>query len=88
MKRLQKDVLDHKPDLVTVMFGLNDIVRVPQPERPGELDGFANQMYALAKRMKARGLDVGNRRMADLGAELEGLAVRAKKASASDRRSG
>lgn len=27
--RLQKDVLDHKPDLVTVMFGLNDMVRVP-----------------------------------------------------------
>ncbi|MGE5192491.1 MAG: SGNH/GDSL hydrolase family protein [Deltaproteobacteria bacterium] len=29
LKRLQKDVLDHKPDLVTVMFGLNDMVRVP-----------------------------------------------------------
>ncbi|MCY2966902.1 MAG: GDSL-type esterase/lipase family protein, partial [Planctomycetota bacterium] len=27
--RLQKDVLDHKPQLVTVMFGLNDMVRVP-----------------------------------------------------------
>ncbi len=29
LKRLQKDVLDHKPDLVTVMLGLNDMVRVP-----------------------------------------------------------
>jgi len=29
LKRLQTDVLDHKPDLVTVMFGLNDMVRVP-----------------------------------------------------------
>jgi lysophospholipase L1-like esterase len=29
LKRLQSDVLDHKPDLVTVMFGLNDMVGVP-----------------------------------------------------------
>ena len=27
LKRMQKDVLAHKPDLVTVMFGLNDMVR-------------------------------------------------------------
>ena len=32
LQRLQKDVLDHKPDLVTVMFALNDMVRVPIPE--------------------------------------------------------
>ncbi len=32
LKRLQKDVLDHKPDLVTVMFGLNDMVRVPMAD--------------------------------------------------------
>ncbi|NLX99340.1 MAG: hypothetical protein GXY83_24650 [Rhodopirellula sp.] len=30
LNRLQKDVLDHKPDLVTIMFGLNDMVRVPK----------------------------------------------------------
>jgi len=53
-------------------------VRVPRPERPGELDRYANQMYALAKEMKTRGLDIGSRCMADLGAELEGLALRAK----------
>ena len=57
-------------------------VRVPRPERPGELDAFANRMYALAKEMKARGLDVGNRSMADLGRELESLAVRAKDVAA------
>ncbi len=27
--RIEKDVLQHRPDLVTVMFGLNDITRVP-----------------------------------------------------------
>jgi lysophospholipase L1-like esterase len=29
LKRLEQDVLRHKPDLVTIMFGLNDITRVP-----------------------------------------------------------
>ncbi|GAA3590711.1 hypothetical protein [Streptomyces osmaniensis] len=57
-------------------------VRVPRPERPGELDGFANRMYALATEMKARGLDISNRPMADLGRELESLALRAKSAAA------
>ena len=32
LRRLQKDVLAQKPDLVTVMFGLNDMVRVPITE--------------------------------------------------------
>ncbi len=32
LQRLQKDVLDHQPDLVTVMFGLNDMARVPKPD--------------------------------------------------------
>lgn len=57
-------------------------VRVPRPERPGELHGFANQMYSLAREMKTRGLDIHNRAMADLGRELEILAVRAKEAAA------
>lgn len=56
-------------------------VSVPRPERPGELGSYANELYALAKRMKTRGLDIGNRQIADLGAELEGIALRAKTAS-------
>lgn len=40
LERFQKDVLDHKPDLVTVMFGLNDIVRVPQPDFEANLKTF------------------------------------------------
>jgi lysophospholipase L1-like esterase len=32
LKRIQRDVLAQKPDLVTVMFGLNDMVRVPIPD--------------------------------------------------------
>jgi lysophospholipase L1-like esterase len=29
LKRLDRDVLAHKPHLVTVMFGMNDLVRTP-----------------------------------------------------------
>lgn len=32
LKRLEADVLSHKPHLVTVMFGLNDMTRVPLEE--------------------------------------------------------
>lgn len=43
LNRLKKDVLDHKPDLVTVMFGLNDIVRVPKPEFQANLKSIIEQ---------------------------------------------
>lgn len=43
LKRLQKDVLDHKPDLVTVMFGLNDMVRVPLAEYQANLQTIAEK---------------------------------------------
>ncbi|MCB9922163.1 MAG: hypothetical protein H6822_08270 [Planctomycetaceae bacterium] len=32
LARIDRDVLSHKPDLVTVMFGLNDMTRVPLGE--------------------------------------------------------
>lgn len=32
LDRIESDVLYHHPDLVTIMFGLNDMVRVPLPE--------------------------------------------------------
>lgn len=38
LKRLQKDVLDHHPDLVTVMYGLNDMARVPKPDFQANLE--------------------------------------------------
>lgn len=37
LKRLDTDVLAHKPALVTVMFGLNDMKRVPLPEYESNL---------------------------------------------------
>ena len=43
LKRLQKDVLDHKPDLVTVMFGLNDMVRVPVADYQANLKSIVEQ---------------------------------------------
>ncbi len=35
--RLEKDVLQHRPDLVTVMFGLNDMARVPKADYQANL---------------------------------------------------
>ena len=29
LARMERDVLAHKPHLVTIMFGMNDLVRVP-----------------------------------------------------------
>jgi len=37
LKRLDADVLAHKPQLVTVMFGLNDVTRVPLEEYEANL---------------------------------------------------
>jgi lysophospholipase L1-like esterase len=47
LKRLQKDVLDHKPDLVTVMFGLNDMVRVPLAEYQANLKSIIEKCHAV-----------------------------------------
>ena len=49
--RLQKDVLDHKPDLVTVMFGLNDMVRVP-------LADFQTNLRTIIARCRAINAEV------------------------------
>ena len=43
LKRLQTDVLDHKPDLVTVMFGLNDMVRVPLADYQANLKSIVEK---------------------------------------------
>ncbi|QDT33505.1 GDSL-type esterase/lipase family protein [Thalassoglobus polymorphus] len=37
LARIDRDVLSHKPDLVTVMFGLNDMTRVPLEEYQANL---------------------------------------------------
>lgn len=51
LKRLQKDVLDHKPDLVTVMFGLNDMVRVP-------LADYLANLKTMIEKCRAAGSEV------------------------------
>lgn len=51
LKRLEKDVLDHRPDLVTVMFGLNDMVRVP-------LADFQANLTQIVKRCRDIGAEV------------------------------
>jgi lysophospholipase L1-like esterase len=49
--RLEKDVLAHQPDLVTVMFGLNDVRRV-------SLDEFRANLKAIIERCRNVGAEV------------------------------
>jgi lysophospholipase L1-like esterase len=51
LRRIEKDVIAHKPDLVTVMFGLNDMVRVPIPE-------FKVNLGQIIKRCREAGAEV------------------------------
>ncbi|HRH96584.1 MAG TPA: SGNH/GDSL hydrolase family protein [Prosthecobacter sp.] len=49
--RLKRDVLDLKPHLVTIMFGMNDLVRVPLAE-------FVRNMQAIIKNCRDAGAEV------------------------------
>lgn len=51
LRRIEKDVLAHEPDLVTVMFGLNDMVRVPIPD-------FKVNLGQIVKRCREAGAEV------------------------------
>ncbi|MDA0832292.1 MAG: GDSL-type esterase/lipase family protein [Planctomycetota bacterium] len=51
LDRLERDVLDHKPDLVTVMFTLNDMTRVP-------LADFAANLEEIIERCRGIGAEV------------------------------
>jgi len=51
LARLDRDVLELKPDLVTVMFGLNDMVAVPVEE-------YRTNLMAIAERCRKQGAEV------------------------------
>ncbi len=51
LARLEQDVLSHKPDLVSIMFGLNDMTRVP-------MDDYRANLKALIERCRAAGAEV------------------------------
>ena len=51
LARLERDVLAHKPHLVTVMFGMNDLVRVPVAD-------FVANMKQIIQRCRAAGAEV------------------------------
>lgn len=51
LARIQADVLDQQPDVVTVMFGLNDMVRVP-------LDQFAGNLKKIVEQCRGVGAEV------------------------------
>ena len=51
LSRIQRDVLDHEPQVVTVMFGLNDLVRVP-------IDTFRSNLEAIVRKCREAGAEV------------------------------
>lgn len=51
LARLERDVLAHKPHLVTVMFGMNDLVRVPVAD-------FVANMRQIIQRCRDAGAEV------------------------------
>jgi lysophospholipase L1-like esterase len=51
LKRLDRDVLAHRPHVVTVMFGLNDMVRVPPDE-------FRANLATIIRKCRAVGAEV------------------------------
>jgi lysophospholipase L1-like esterase len=51
LERIESDVLAHNPDLVTVMFGLNDMTRVP-------LEDYRANLKTIVERCRAAGAEV------------------------------
>jgi len=51
LARIEKDVLAHNPDLVTVMFGLNDLVKV-------EIGQYERNLSEIAQKIRANGSGV------------------------------
>lgn len=50
LEHLQRDVLDHKPDLVFIMFGMNDCVL-----GPGNLDAYDSNLTEMIRRTRVAG---------------------------------
>jgi lysophospholipase L1-like esterase len=62
-RRFQKDVLDHKPDLVVLQFGINDsavdVWKQPPADKPRiGLTNFRNHLQYLVSMLRARGVKV------------------------------
>jgi len=51
LARIERDVLAHEPDLVTIMFGLNDMVGIP-------LDEYQKNLIEIIKRCRDIGAEV------------------------------
>lgn len=47
LRRIETDVLAHRPHLVTVMFGMNDVARIPAETYRRNLHEIANQCLAI-----------------------------------------
>jgi len=62
-RRFQRDVLDHKPDLVVLQFGINDsavdVWKDPPTDKPRvDLKNFRNHLHYFISTLKTRGVKV------------------------------
>ena len=62
-RRFQKDVLDNKPDLVVLQFGINDsavdVWKQPPADKPRvDLKNFRNHLQYFISTLKSRGVKV------------------------------
>jgi len=51
LARIDRDVISHRPDLVTVMFGLNDMTRMP-------IETYRENLKAIVQKCQAAGSEV------------------------------
>ena len=51
LARIERDVLDHQPHLVTIMFGMNDLTRIPRDE-------FKKNLVEIKDRCQKAGAEV------------------------------
>ncbi|WP_248924463.1 SGNH/GDSL hydrolase family protein [Paenibacillus hamazuiensis] len=57
LKRLQKDVLDHKPDIVLIGFGMNDHVMRKKNEPAVKLEQFETNLTTMVEKIRAIGAE-------------------------------
>ena len=61
LHRIYTDCLNHSPDTVVVMFGINDVLRTPDgigEKQEARLERYEKSMYTLTESLQKAGVDV------------------------------
>ncbi|MGL4524852.1 MAG: SGNH/GDSL hydrolase family protein [Spirochaetia bacterium] len=54
IQRLDKDVIDESPNLVSILVGINDVLRAVERDQPSPLDQFVTAYRAMIEEIQAR----------------------------------